>query len=302
MALLMLPLIAGIVFARVRDNFNNIWILSRLEEGAMQASSFGRKLYQSLGWLVPYTVSIAIFPFLCELEDRDDKKAFGDVLSQSGRMLLSVFLPFSLVCIVAAHPLTELLFKGGKFSDEAVHLTSVSMACQTLVLPAYALEFLMMQAFFAKRKMISVTLIGVGFSFLSMAISYLGLVTFGCTGAVALAVVALGFVVSRTLKVVVLIAELKRTIPIFPVAQTVGFLVRTSLVGVMGAAAFWGGMTVAGRVVTAGPEKLIVAAKLAAGGAAAALVYVAGTHLLRIREPRTILEWCLARVRRRKGA
>jgi len=302
LALLMLPLIAGIVFARIRDIFNNVWILSRLEEGLMQASFFGRKIYQSLGWLVPYTISIAIFPFLCELEDRDDKKAFGEVISKSGRMLLSIFIPFSVVCLVAAHPLSELLFKGGKFTDEAVHLTAVSMGCQVLVLPAYALEYLLMQAFFAKRKMISVTVIGIVFSVLSMAISYVGLVTLGLTGAAALAAVALGFTVARTLKVVTLIVELKRTIPIFPLGETFGFLARTCLTGVLAAAAFWGAMTLVARVVTVGPGKLIVVLKLGAGGLAAAAAYVGATHLLRIREPATILNWCLARaLRGRRG-
>ena len=68
MALLMLPLIGGIVFAKVRDVFNNVSILSRLEtEGLLMANSLGRKLYIALGWMIPYALSIAMFPFFCEM-------------------------------------------------------------------------------------------------------------------------------------------------------------------------------------------------------------------------------------------
>jgi len=124
----------------------------------------------------------------------------------------------------------------------------------------------------------------------------------GLTGAAALAAVALGFTVARTLKVVTLIVELKRTIPIFPLGETFGFLARTCLTGVLAAAAFWGAMTLVARVVTVGPGKLIVVLKLGAGGLAAAAAYVGATHLLRIREPATILNWCLARaLRGRRG-
>ena len=296
--LLMLPLVGGVVFARVRDVFNKIWVFSVLQQdGLIQANSFGGKLYESIGWLVPYTLSIAIFPFLCELADRNDHKRMGELLSGSARMLLSVFVPAALVCVVLARPAVDLIFRGGKFGDTAVHLTAVSMACQTLVLPAYALEYLMMQAFFAERKMVAITLLGIASSLLSMVISYVGLVPLGMRGAWALATVALGFALARSLKAVVMIAMLKRNIPFFPPAETAWFLLRLVMLSALSMAFAYAAVTGCERFVLPGPGRVAMLARLAAGGMGAAAGFAAGIFLFRVREPREMFRWTLERAR-----
>lgn len=300
MLLLMLPLIGGIVFAKVRDVFNNQYILSHLDtEGLMTANSFGRKLYTAIGWLVPYAISIAMFPFFCELVDRDDKEHLGEILTHSGRMLLAVFIPFSMAGVVFAKPLTSLVFQGGEFGDAITGWTSVSLACYTLVLPAYALEYLLIQAFFANRKMISVTVIGALGSLFSILISFAGIRLLGATGTAALATVACGFVVSRVLKTLFLVAVLKRMMPLFPTAQTCGMLLRAMLTGALAAAA----CLVCDRgfqiYISADPGKAVMMLRLAFDGAACGIGYLAGIVLFRLREPYEMLDW--ARRRRRKG-
>ena len=137
---LMLPLVVGILFAKWRDVFNNTYVLSGLEEaGLIQANSMGKKLNGAIAMLVPYTLAIAMFPFLCELVDRNERSELGTLLTRSGRMLVSVLLPLACVVAVAAVPLTGLLFGGGHFDAQAVARTAVSMACYTFALPAIAL-------------------------------------------------------------------------------------------------------------------------------------------------------------------
>ena len=54
--------------AKVRDTVNSVYLLSALDQsGLMQANSMGRKLQSTLLFLIPYTLSIAAFPFFCEL-------------------------------------------------------------------------------------------------------------------------------------------------------------------------------------------------------------------------------------------
>ena len=63
MLLLMIPLLAGIIFAKIRDNFNNIYVLTHLRaDGVLMANDLGRRLYSSIQWLVPYALQIALFP------------------------------------------------------------------------------------------------------------------------------------------------------------------------------------------------------------------------------------------------
>ncbi|MDX9981927.1 MAG: lipid II flippase MurJ, partial [Lentisphaeria bacterium] len=108
MALLMLPLLAGILIAKVRDNFNSIYSLSRYTDdpGLMMANDLGRKLFASIQWLVPYALQIALFPFLCELVDKDDRAKLGEVLSTSCRHLAAVFVPGSIMIAVLAVPIS----------------------------------------------------------------------------------------------------------------------------------------------------------------------------------------------------
>ncbi|MDT8389040.1 MAG: lipid II flippase MurJ [Lentisphaeria bacterium] len=297
MLLLMLPLIAGILFAKIRDVFNNQYILSSIQtDGLMTANSFGRKLYTAIGWLVPYAMSIAMFPFFCELVDRDDHEHLGDLLTHSGRMLLAVFIPFSMACVVFSQPLTSLLFQSGKFGPDVTALTALSMACYTLVFPAFALEYLIIQAFFANRKMISVTVIGALTSVISIVISYVGIRLFGATDAAALMVVALGFVISRTIKTTAFMVLLKRTTPAFPLLPTAVMVLKAVLTG--GCAMLLCQVTDQAFLtfISGDAGKFPTILRLAANGGAAAAGFLGGALIFRLKEPFEMAQWAFRKM------
>ncbi len=302
MLLLMLPLVAGIMFAKVRDFYNNITILSYLDTaGLIKANFFGRKLYTTIGWLVPYALSIAMFPFFCELVARGQKEKFGELLTRSGRLLLSVFIPLAFVCLPLSQPACSLLLQAGKFSAQTADWTAISMACYTLVLPAAAIEYMLMQAFFAHRRMVAVTLVGIGFSLLSMAISSLGIFAFGASGVFALVVVALGFALSRTLKSVALVILLRRNAPVFPAVETIVFVLRVVAVGLMAAMV---AMLTIGMIGTrAGVDggKGVLLLQLAAASATSVVTFVVASRALRVTEPFEMCRWALEKIRSRSA-
>jgi len=289
---LALPLLVGIVFAKLRDNINNVYLLSELDSaGLMQANSMGRKLQGAIHFLVPYSLSIAVFPFFCELVDRDDRAQLGSFITRSGRHLLAIFIPFA--CIVAAlsFPLTDLVFAGGRFDDVAVRRTAVSMACYTFMLPAAALEALLMQAFFANRRMVAVTVAGIVFSTLSMAISWLGLHWWGGRELLVLGMIAGGVALTRALKSWVLVLLLGRRVPVFPLGPTLGFLVRLALVSAAAGGAAWGAARLGADALGAATGNRIAdLAQLAAGGVAAVCAGGVAAALLRLREPLELLQ------------
>jgi peptidoglycan biosynthesis protein MviN/MurJ (putative lipid II flippase) len=214
---LMLPLLAGILVAKIRDHVNDVFVLGTItERGLMQANSIGRKLQGTVHWLVPYTLSIAVFPFFCELVDKKNHAELGRLVTHFGRILMAAFIPFALLVAVISVPFTALLFKGGFFDETAVYRTALSLSFYTFVLPAGAVECLAMQAFFANRRMWTVTLIGILFSSLSIFISWVGLRTAGDNGVLLLCVIAGGFTLSRILKCVALILFLRKNAPVFP--------------------------------------------------------------------------------------
>lgn len=281
MVLLMLPLLAGIVIAKVRDNFNSIYSLSRYgdDPGLLMANDLGRKLFASIQWLVPYALQIALFPFLCELVDKDDRAKLGEVLSTSCRHLVAVFVPGAIMIAVLAVPISAFIFLGGRADFQVVVTwTGLATACYTLVLPAAAMECVLMQGFFADRKMISVTLIGVVSSLLSVAVSLVFIVVLKVEATLALVAISLGFVGSRFLKSIALAVYLRRSVPMFPLGETVSFVCRIALVGMAVAVVTYGAGKVVGRVLPDGLDS--ARASYLAATAGSGTTTVAGVHQL----------------------
>jgi len=253
--ILLVPLLVGIIFAKSRDYFNNFYIISSLEEGMLSVNSYGRKIYSAVGWLIPYPLSIAMFPFFCELVARDDRNALGDFLTRASRMLMLIFLPLTVVVVVLSVPLAQALFETGKVSAEDAALAGRVNAFYSAVMPFYALEAIYMQAYFSTHRTISVTVIGIIFSSLSMLISYLGVVTYGLKGPDAVVLVALGFTVSRALKSIALASLLKaRGLPLLPLGPTLSFLARASLLSAACGMAAYG--TLKGVEKVQGPRRV----------------------------------------------
>lgn len=299
LCLLALPLIAGILFAKVRDRVNDNYILSAVDtSGLMQANSMGRKLQSTLLYLVPYTLSIAVFPFFCELVDKKDHINLGRLVTRFGRMLFSFFIPFAAFVAVTAVPITSLIFKGGYFDATAVQRTAVSLSFYTFVLPAAAIEMLAMQAFFANRRMVTVTVVGVVFSMLSIAISWIGLKVCHGHELVLLSFIAGGFTLSRTLKCVTLVEMLKQSAPVFPFLATSSFLARVALAAGVASGSAW---LVLHRVgVVAGLSGRVGdLLKLGLTGAVFGAVYLTAAYGLRIEELRELFALALQKVRKR---
>ena len=288
LCVLALPLIVGIIFSAIRQNFNNIYVPSALESaGVMQANSIGNKLQNTLLYLVPFTLSIAVFPFFCELVDKKDYDHLGRLVTRFGRVLLSVFIPFAFFVAVAAVPITSIIFKGGYFDAVAVKRTALSLSFYTFVLPAAAIEMLVMKAFFANRRMISVTVIGILFSSLSMAISWIGLKVSGGHDLVLLAFIAGGFTLSRTLKCLTLVEMLKKSAPVFPLREMAAFLARVSAATGVACGLAWLVLYRVGPVLDFS-GRVAELVRLAVGGGVFGVTYLLCAYGLRIREMREL--------------
>ena len=288
--LLALPLLAGIVFAKFRDAFNNVYVLSKVKgiDGLMQANSVGRMLQGTIHTLVPLTLSTAVFPFLCELVDQKDSERLAEVLTHAGRLLLAVFIPFVAVLAVLATPLTHFIFHGGEFTGLAVRRAALSTALYTLVLPASAIEALAMRGFFANRRMVAVTVAGIVFSSISMLASWLGLRYDDGSGWIALAAIAGGFSLTRLMKSVALVFLLRKSAPVFPPRETIAFLAKVAVVAAASCAVAYAASRACSRLpfdpaLLGG--RIDDAARLAIGGGCGALAALAGCWLLRVREP-----------------
>lgn len=288
MALLALPLLAGIIFAKFRDIFNNVYVLTALDaDGLMQANSMGRKLQSVLHWIIPYTLSIAVFPFFCEMADKGDREGLGEFITRSGRQLLAIFVPFAALTAVISVPLTEIVFGGGNFDAVSVRRTALSMSCYNFVLPAAAIEAIIMQAFFAAKRTLAVSVAGIVFSSVSILISLIGLHYFRDNGFVLLGIIAGGFAISRWMKTASLIVLFRKSAPAFPFRPTLLFLAKLILASALADAA---GYAVTAPVTALTAKflhvgKLAALAQIALCGGCGLVVLLAAYKLVGITEP-----------------
>ncbi|MHC4870584.1 MAG: murein biosynthesis integral membrane protein MurJ [Planctomycetota bacterium] len=245
-AILIAPLLIGIVFAKIRDIYNDGWVLSHVpHNGLLSINKIGKKLFNSIGWLLPYSASIAMYPFFCELVDKDNKFELASILKKSFQIFLILVIPITAISIALAFPVSRIFWQLKGFDLGECRLASYSTIAYTLVMPFSTLEFMLMQAFFSNRKMTTPIVLGIIFSSLSMLISYLGVIVYGekisiylssfssifTLSAVSLIAVGLAYTLSRSLKVIAMIYYLIKVLPDLKDIKTLVFGVKMIFAG-----------------------------------------------------------------------
>jgi putative peptidoglycan lipid II flippase len=303
--MLIVPLLAGIFLSRGRDVVMVNVLTS--QEGLPTYFGMGRSIVDLFSFLVPYTLSIALLPFFCDISARDDRQHLGEVLTMIIRMLVWMFVPLCIVLSAAALPICLLAFRGKTIGPTEAGYAALVLKFFCIQLPFQAIEMMTMQAFFSSRRMIAPTVAGLAFSLIAPAIAYHLVINGKMTdSAQILTIVALCYVLSRVLKALVLVSLLKWTVPVLPAAQSIAYLGRLAIAGAGSAAAAWGA-----QLAVNGPLKGVIkalpgapvrnAAEAIVIGAAGAAVYLALSLALRMEEPALCLQWTKEKLKRRKS-
>jgi len=301
--LLVLPLLVGIFVSRWRDAVM-VNVLT-VTAGLPTLFGMGRGVIDSINFLIPLSLSIALLPFFCDIAARDDRVQLGRLLTQTIRIVVWFFVPLSIVLAVAAGPVCLLLYSGTTITPAMAGLAALVLKLFCIQLTFLAVEMMAMQAFFSSRRMVAPTVAGVVLSLIAPAVAYLCVVKGGITGAEQiLTIVALCLVVMRVLKAIVLVVLLKWTVPVLPLAETTRYLGQLLLAGGGGAAAAWGTHSLYAGPLS-GLAKAIPSARLSSAleavliGLAGAAVYLAISLLLKMEEPRLGWQWTREKLRRR---
>jgi peptidoglycan biosynthesis protein MviN/MurJ (putative lipid II flippase) len=301
--LLVLPLLLGIDVSQWRDAVVRNAITS--VAGLPTFYDMGRAVVDSIGFLIPLSLSIALLPYFCDLEARNDRAQLGRLLTQTIRMLVWFFVPLGIVLAAAALPTCLVLFRGRVIGAPQAVLAALVLQIFCIQLPFLATEMMLNQAFFSGRRMVAPTAVGIILSLVASGIAYVAVIQGRVTGATGiLLVVCLTLVAMRIIKCFVLVALLKRTVPVLPLAETLAYGVRLLLAGGAAAAAalgmqqlYRGPLAPLDRVLKSGHISNALEAVLI--GASGAAVYLAASYLLRMEEPRLCWHWAREKMRRR---
>ena len=291
---LVLPLLLGVLISQGREQVITKVLTSQLNLKLYFGN--GRNLSDTIQFIVPYTLSIALLPFFCDLSARSDNARLGAVLTQIIRILIWVFVPVGIVLAAAALPLTKILYEGPKYNAASLDLTAHVSSLYAMQLPFAAIEMMVMQAFFSSKRVIAPTIAGFVFSALSAGTAYVcveyGYVT---TPIGILTLVALCLIVARMLKSLLLVVLLRWSVPVLPLVETGAFGLQLLIAGAAAAVAAVGAARLnfgEGR-----PRQIALSVVIAAAGFA---VFLAVSLALRMEEPKEFWRWTMEKIKRRK--
>ena len=291
---LMLPLLAGVVISQGREQ-----VITKVLTSVPNLKLYfgnGRNVADTIQFIVPYTLSIALLPFFCDLSARSDNARLGAVLTQIIRILIWVFVPVGIVLAAAALPLSKVLYQGAKYTPDALAHTAHVSRLYAMQLPFAAIEMMVMQAFFSSKRMIAPTVAGFVFSALSAGTAYVCVEYGYVTSSMGiLTLVALCLIVARILKSLLLVALLRWSVPVLPLVETGAFAMKLVIAGAVAAVAAYGAARL--RLADTRALQFVLSGVIAAAGFA---VFLACSLALRMDEPKEFWHWTMEKLKRRR--
>ncbi len=201
--LMALPLILGTVAAQSSGLIDNA-VASTLEEGAVAALGFARRLVDLPVLFVAGAVGIVAFPRLAARAAADDPEALFADIGRLAAVLALLFLPAFALIAPWSELLVRLAFARGAFGTDSVAATAQLLTILALGLPAFALEILLLRAWYAVLDTFTPVLIGLLFVALNITL------TVSLAPHLGVVAIALALVVQKSGKVIVLAVRLRR--------------------------------------------------------------------------------------------
>lgn len=207
--IVMLPLLIGAVVALGRDYAEGYFRTGELEGKAASIVRYAHPWVDIPIQMLMLPLGIAIFPFITEAAARGRHRELFDGFFSICRGVLLIFIPMTVGMLFMRTALIQTLFEWHKFKASDTALTSEALFYYVFAFVPLALEIVILPYFYARRNTVTPTIAGVVASVLNVALLWwlLRETQLG-VGAFTLAVV-----VTKALKVVVLIALLKQLFP-----------------------------------------------------------------------------------------
>ena len=233
------PLLIGVVFARYRDVMTALFQSYTLT-GVFGLLEFAKKVGNLPIILVAYSLSIAMFPFLCDLAVRKDVETFGRLLGRALRMIALFFVPLTVGVIVLREPTMRLVFDRGDWSEMHIRYGGLALAFFSAGLFFYAIENILMQSYFSLQRVWVPTLLGIAAALFHAGLLYLLIQAVGWDYPFEVfVIVALSFPVSRGLKNLALLVLIRTRLRMLPLRETALFVAKLAVISVTVGAAAW---------------------------------------------------------------
>lgn len=291
---LMPPILLGLTMGMTRPIVDSM-VCSRLGPGMYAALDFGRKLSDAGIMILPLALSLVVYPFVSEWAAAGDRRRMTQALLWMTRALAFLFVPMSVMIILVARPLVNLVYNYQEFKEADVAKVTLALICYASGLFIYSVEGSLNKWYFALKDTWTPNWVGA-----LWALGHLGISIFGglYTG-LGLAAVALALPLTKGGKVLTLYLKLRPRLEPIPSRDVLSFVSRLALsAGAMGAV-LWGILPRVEAFVQQLPASRVQELALVAiVGAVGALVYLAMAALLRLEEVAQVWAWLRRKLRR----
>jgi putative peptidoglycan lipid II flippase len=219
------PLLIGVTFSQLGSIIDNIFA-SYLQEGAIAALSYSKKIIDLPIIIFPYILSIVVFPYFSQLVIEKDHLRLSYILSESLRWIVIIFIPVSIFFFIYSSPIVEVILQRGAFNYNSTLLTEQPLAVYSLGMLFFAIETILVVFYFANGDTKTPIFIGVGCVVLNVILTWFFIHIIGYIG------IALAFVIQKTLKTIILLILLKKKI-YFNYKGIMTFIIKVVLSGIV---------------------------------------------------------------------
>jgi peptidoglycan biosynthesis protein MviN/MurJ (putative lipid II flippase) len=269
------PVLMGVIIARVRDLVQDSYATHLQQDGLFGAIKIAKSVGEMPMAVIPLALSMAMFPFLCDMFTKQNLTALSEVVSHTLKMIVLFFVPLTVITIILRQPVIELL-ASNKVDVGLVGATALALGLYAVSFIFYASEMVLMQTYFSLQNTWLPTLIGAIASFAQVAFLFVAfdlldnpdsaagtwLAGVGVTPFIA---VALAYPLSRAFKNVILGGVLHFELKLFHLRDLVSFVPQVVLVTIATGAATFGAwtavsgmeLTLIGKAVRLGVPSLV---------------------------------------------
>jgi putative peptidoglycan lipid II flippase len=211
-------------------------LASHLAEGSLTSMQYATTVIQFPLGIVGLATSYAVLPTLARFSDGspDSRGHYRDTLTFGLKVVLLLMLPALAGLVALAQPVIAVLLERGAFTPADTARTTAIFLAYAPMLPLTAVDYLLINAFYARQNARTPVLVGVVCVLIYLAVALSLIRPFGAVG------LAFANAVQNSAHAVILLVLLGRSLPELRLAQALApFLARTIPAALVMGLAVW---------------------------------------------------------------
>jgi len=217
--LLMGPLVVGVIFSHISGLVDNL-LASTLPSGQLSYLAYSKRLIDAILLIGPVALVTVVYSQLSHLASAKEYEKFTNLVTKVFRLLMYLCVPIACLLIGLKQPLIRFLFQRGEFNIDSTAGTSQAFMIYALGLTTFSLETLFVHSFFALSDTKTPVKYGILCVLLDIVLAIALLKPLGYLG------IASAFVMSKTVKIVILGVILKRRLGGLFDSQIIAFVAK----------------------------------------------------------------------------